>query len=211
MSKAVLISIKPEWCEFIVSGCKTIEVRKTRPKLERSFKCYIYCTLGGICFVGDKRTVQGNGKVIGEFMCHDISEYETEFYPPDKQPIYESITEWNADNEVWEAVASNNDTYPSIFLIETCMNLEDFRTYLGVGENKFYGWHISDLVIYDEPRELSDFFVKGFCSTEECEKCKYHDGIDTWCLLPPACDDEGIKPLFKAPQSWCYVEESDNV
>lgn len=28
MSRAVLISIKPEWCAKIISGRKTIEVRK---------------------------------------------------------------------------------------------------------------------------------------------------------------------------------------
>ena len=44
MSKAVLISIRPEWCEKIMTGQKTIEVRKTRPKMDPPFKCYIYCT-----------------------------------------------------------------------------------------------------------------------------------------------------------------------
>lgn len=44
MSKSVLISINPKWCELIASGKKTVEVRKTRPKLETPFKCYIYCT-----------------------------------------------------------------------------------------------------------------------------------------------------------------------
>ena len=43
MSKAVLISIKPEWTEKIVQGKKTIEVRRTAPK-EVPFKAYIYCT-----------------------------------------------------------------------------------------------------------------------------------------------------------------------
>lgn len=47
MSKAVMLSIRPEWCEKIASGEKTIEVRKTRPKkLKNPFKCYIYCTQG---------------------------------------------------------------------------------------------------------------------------------------------------------------------
>lgn len=40
-----MISIRPKWCEKICSGEKTIEVRKTRPKLETPFKCYIYCTV----------------------------------------------------------------------------------------------------------------------------------------------------------------------
>lgn len=40
---AVLINIRPKWCEKIASGEKTIEVRKTKPKLLTPFKCYIYC------------------------------------------------------------------------------------------------------------------------------------------------------------------------
>ena len=44
--KSILISIQPKWCELIASGKKTIEVRKTRPKLETPFKCYIYETKG---------------------------------------------------------------------------------------------------------------------------------------------------------------------
>ena len=42
--KSVLLSIHPQWCELIANGRKTIEVRKTRPKIETPFKCYIYCT-----------------------------------------------------------------------------------------------------------------------------------------------------------------------
>lgn len=41
-----MLSIKPKWCELIASGRKTIEVRKSKPKLEASFKCYIYHTEG---------------------------------------------------------------------------------------------------------------------------------------------------------------------
>ena len=47
MSKAVMLSIRPKWCEKIASGEKTIEVRKTRPKLDTPFKVYIYCTQSG--------------------------------------------------------------------------------------------------------------------------------------------------------------------
>ena len=31
---SVLISIQPKWCELIANGQKTIEIRKTRPKME---------------------------------------------------------------------------------------------------------------------------------------------------------------------------------
>lgn len=40
--KSVMLSIKPKYCELIASGRKTIEVRKTKPKVETPFKCYIY-------------------------------------------------------------------------------------------------------------------------------------------------------------------------
>lgn len=42
--KAILLSIRPEWCDLIIRGKKTIEARRTRPKLETPFKCYVYCT-----------------------------------------------------------------------------------------------------------------------------------------------------------------------
>ena len=90
MSKAVMLSIRPKWCEKIIIGEKTIEVRKTRPKLETPFMCYIYCTSGRPDLnipISPERLMQdyldtgsmkslncplGNGKVIGEFTCERI-------------------------------------------------------------------------------------------------------------------------------------------
>ena len=71
--KAVMISIRPEWCEKIASGEKTVEVRKTRPKIEPPFRCYIYCTVGDGA-TGDILPNSGVtcGKVIGEFVCDKI-------------------------------------------------------------------------------------------------------------------------------------------
>ena len=66
--KSVLISIKPKWCELIAGGKKTIEVRKTKPRIDTPFKCYIYCTK-------DKsKNLQLQGKVIGEFVCDKITD-----------------------------------------------------------------------------------------------------------------------------------------
>lgn len=92
--KEILISIKPEQVEKIASGDLTILVRKTRPKLEPPFKCYIYCTKatkngeplllfkdGTMCFA-DYRNADGvrdcfvaEGTVIGEFICDRIDTY----------------------------------------------------------------------------------------------------------------------------------------
>ena len=43
-NKAVLLSVQPKWCELIATGKKTIEIRKTKPKIKVPFKAYIYCT-----------------------------------------------------------------------------------------------------------------------------------------------------------------------
>ena len=51
--KSVLMSINPRWCELIANGKKTVEIRKTKPKLEPPFKCYIYCTKGDFSIYGD--------------------------------------------------------------------------------------------------------------------------------------------------------------
>lgn len=80
--KAVLISIRPEWCEKIASGEKTIEVRKKRPKLPTPFKCYIYMTkqkkgedgwIAAVC--AENRCYYGAGSVIGEFVCDEIYDW----------------------------------------------------------------------------------------------------------------------------------------
>lgn len=53
--KAVLISIKPKWCDLIRRGRKTVEVRKTCPKLEVPFKVYIlYEAPQSWCYVEER-------------------------------------------------------------------------------------------------------------------------------------------------------------
>ena len=200
MDKSVLISIQPKWCKLIANGRKTVEVRKTKPKIETPFRCFIYCSKDvvdfwistekenpvNICTAKAKDCYRANGKVIGEFMCDNISTYEAEFYPEEMQPIFEAIYEYNEEEDVNECIASN-DVRKSKFLKNTCLDLEDFRKYLGNGENRFYGWHISDLKIYDEPQELSEF--------EGLRKTKF-----------------GYEPIEikKPPQSWCFVGRADN-
>jgi hypothetical protein len=133
MDKAVLISIKPKWCELIASGKKTIMVRKTRPKLETPFKCYIYCTtvksmnLQDYCELHAKTggaVDDWQGKVIGEFVCNRVHEIEEPFLT------------WLEEN--------------------SCVDMNDIAKYKGEKEY-IYGWGLSDLLIYDKPPELSVF------------------------------------------------------
>ena len=171
MSKAVLISIRPNWCGKIASGEKTIEVRKTRPKLETPFKCYIYCTKKNDRLIkGDIPTTVGyiaknEGKVIGEFVCDEI------------------ISIAGAGR------ISSDIARP------TCIEPAELHRYLGAANG--YGWHISDLKIYDKPKELGEF--KGLCKVEsDCCACPHYN------YSKMDCDGRTIN---RPPQSWCYVEE----
>lgn len=183
MSKAVLISIHPRWCEKIASGKKTIEIRKTRPKLQPPFKCYIYCTKDKhLAFMQNQTGTNliacmdvdaaipvggaiGNGKVIGEFTCDDIYEID-----PTK-------------------------TIGAGFAEDSCVSSRDIHEYLG-GQTG-YGWHISGLKIYDTPKELGEF--RGLCKVDaDCCACPYYN------YTKMECDGRQIK---RPPQSWCYVEE----
>lgn len=152
MSKAVLISIRPEWCEKIMSGQKTIEVRKTRPKMDTPFKCYIYKC--------------GSGKVIGEFLCDQIIEDRT----------------YGHNEEFYRAA---------------CMSAYDAAAY--AMQSPMYGWHISNLKIYDHPREMSS--LRGACKNDWwCESCAmYSERSGT-------CRNAGLQ-ITRPPQSWRYVEE----
>lgn len=173
MSKAVMLSIRPKWVEKIASGEKTIEVRKTRPKLETPFKCYIYCSQGN-----DARRLCGSwGKVIGEFVCDRIDEYDDDTIFSFR---YEDYARWN-----------------DFDLDRACIHPEDFQNY--ANGKWLYGWHISDLRIYDEARELSEF--RRACKNSwYCESCAmYWENNGT-------CGNESLQ-IRRPPQSWCYVEE----
>lgn len=182
--KAVMISIRPKWCEKIINGDKTIEVRKTRPKLETPFKCYIYCTRDKhLAFMQNASGTNliacmnaetaipvggflGNGKVVGEFTCDQIIDAWWDYVP-------DAITR--------EVTGGNLEA-----LDGTGMTDEELFSYVGdsmIGH--CYGWHIADLRIYDTPRELSEF--TGLRNTRF-----------------------GAAPydIKRAPQSWCYVEET---
>lgn len=203
--KAVMLSIKPKYCEFIASGKKTMEVRKTRPKLETPFKCYIYMTKSNL--FGDRKAYKDRlaGKVIGEFVCDGI------ILMADSGVYFASITDYDVTG--------------------CCLNYRELHKY-GNGKN-LYGWHISDLVIYDKPKELSEFRQYNIPSFEElkesnikilCENCYRTDygekGVD--CIITNhfnsyECDmGDCVKAyenyiwdnfgLTHPPQSWCYVE-----
>lgn len=191
MSKAVLLSIRPQFCELILEGRKTVEIRKTCPKLAPPFTCYIYCTKATfehddfLCINAgseNARAFYGGGMVVGEFICDDIR--------------------WVGGSSL--IVKEDREAATA----GSCVSREDLFKYLGIVPGmsvydkkcEFYCWHISDLKAYDKPKPLYAFRRSN-------TECIAHgtDGV-------PICEKR--KPcqacsVVIAPQSWLYVEETN--
>lgn len=185
MMKSVLIAIRPQWVEKIASGAKTIEVRKSAPK-EVPFKCYIYesrngghrckhCNEKDSCYSYAPKNVgcyNGRGKVIGEFICDKV--YMSFVGYRKNEPCY------------WDILNGSCLTKDEI------MNYGKWKT--------LYGWHISDLKIYDKPKELSEFYTK-----KKCNSCKKSGYESTACMYDEDC--KVPMSITRPPQSWMYVED----
>lgn len=183
--KSVLISIQPKWCELIANGKKTVEVRKTRPKLDTPFKVYIYCTKSKSYFARKHPSIDkafGGGMVIGEFLCNCFTYIEAGYDTNGNKHLYNTAFIEHRmcipDNELHEYLYKSRENTGG------------------------WGWHISDLVIYEKPRELSEFY-----SFKKCTACE--SGYEsTACIYDEDCKVPAA--ITRPPQSWCYVEGSDN-
>lgn len=183
--KAVLLSIKPNWCKLIWSGMKTVDVRKTRPKLETPFKAYIYCTgHDGFVMKLPKAGVQKmDGRVIGQFTCEKI----------DKLVHIGTMMDIN--------ILTLDGWYkPADALLQAaCLTEAQAKKYLKGGDG--YGWHISDLKIYDKPVKRKDFWAIQPCTHRgDCCTCR------RWDAKKLICRGEAFG-IERPPQSWYYVEE----
>lgn len=171
----ILISIHPEWCEKIFNGEKTVEVRRTRPKIEPPFEVLVYCTRGkpflyknpnnGELFLDNNGGYRGGdyedryltGKVIGSFVCDEVYD----------------LFSWGLGvgcaNKDGDLLAADR------IIKKTCLTAGQIVDYLKNGKGTFegYGWHITELKLFDKPMELSEFGVtrapQSWCYVEEIE------------------------------------------
>ena len=190
--KSILISIKPKWVAKILNGEKTIEIRKTMPKCDLPIDVYIYCTK-------DKEVVMKNiqeTKYIthnGKFAKNLKTKYHSEKYPLLNGKVVAKFTLNRIDRHhvlPSERIMPFNGNVEEK-LGQLCLTKEEVMAY-GNGEDYYaYLWHISNLVIFDEPKELSEF---KRCTEKTCIYGKCHKYMH--CL----------KPLTKAPQSFAYIE-----
>ena len=183
--KAVLLSIRPEWCKKISSGKKTVEVRKTRPKLETPFKVYIYCTRerNGWIRGFNGKSQQMSGYVVGEFVCDDVRRIGPEYCI--------------VKDDIESVIAGS------------CLTVDQVKEYAGwkggmhlADCRDVYCWHISGLKIYDKPVRLKEFWGMKPCKHGgDCCTCLQWDNMKEKCCAS--------RYISRPPQSWCYVEDNE--
>lgn len=184
--KSVMLSIQPKWCELIASGRKTIEVRKTVPQEKEPFKVYIYQTKKKWIYRLLKKLGLYQGKVIGEFVCDRIEEFK--------------ITDRGVQFKRFSA------------LYETALSVCEMHEYAS-GKSILYGWHISDLKIYDAPKEWGEFSrkcVEYGSDNPNCDGCKFFIDGRSYEYDESDCAFAGHPSLTRPPMSWCYCEELRN-
>ena len=182
--KSILISIKPKWVAKILKREKTIEVRKSKPKCDLPIEVYIYCTKGGQglwyvknktykgghAYVGDSVEPVCNGKVVAKFTLREVERLERYSSPFTCETILHTKkvpTRYNMERK-------------------TCLTDAELLRYTN---GKGYAWHISDLEIFDKPKELSEFDYPNPSGTRYVSKRSLN----------------GLPDKKHPPQSWCYV------
>lgn len=202
--KAIMMSIKPQWNEKILNGIKTLEIRRKFP-IDYVGWVYIYCTKGkqeiGKFNTKGNYEYSLNGKVVARFWCDKVETFrciitgnlKDGFFKakPYCKVIEDGIANYNYDDE-FEDILKNAQ-----------ITNEELAQYLGDKREPYGGWyvfnaiHITQLEIFDKPKEISEFYriVKtdiGYC-VDDIEKQKP--------ITLNAC-----KHLTRAPESWQFIE-----
>ena len=191
--KSIITSVSPYLCEKIASGDCKILVKKSAPK-EVPFKDYIYCTKTknkwSLCdYEGAYQNSKGEivyaqQHVIGEFICDRL--YNIDYLPKEYEGNPSQFSEFICNN--------------------SCQSFEQIIEYKK--GKTIYGWHITDLKLYDKPKELSEFKTPPCEKSEKaCGNCKWLIKINTPDVYECECYVEDGRQITSSPRSWQYVEK----
>lgn len=193
--KEIVRSVKPYWFFLICEGIKTAELGKDKPKADNWNKAVnLYCSKDKKSFERIPKEFKEKyrkylGKIGARFICNKIEDFSKHII--------------NTTNRY--ELQTMHDIYT-----KTCVTYNEICDYLNKREEykPFYIWHISNLEIYHEPRELSEFktFCKDFYNGNHCDECKYFIDGRGYEYDESDCGCNGLKPIERPPQSWCYVE-----
>lgn len=166
--KSILLTIRLKYFYLTYKGTKNIEIRKSAPKN----------------FAGDVYEIISKTNFEKDLM--EIPENEREFFKQFKGKIGLKFTLKAVHKFDWRLVAN-----PFFKVRGSCLGYDQLRKYAtdkkGVVHD-LYGWCISDLEIFDKPKELEEFY-----STPKKINGLYGAEMVNISLSNP-------------PQSWCFVE-----
>lgn len=208
-----IVSIRPEWVKRIIDREKTFEVRKSVPK-EVPFKAYIYVTKDGIngrssevlllnkhtgevgfgdyrnaCHCGKDDFEICNGHVVGEFICDKV--FRT--------------CGWRLRGDTQQCAKQTR--LEERFSRFVCLTIDEAVKYAGGENREICGWHISDLKIYDKPKELSEFNRPCPVENRDCEHCITYGKPYTWDFNEKKGEIFCTRRVLRPPQSYMRVEE----
>lgn len=162
-----MLSIRPQYCGKILNKDKILEIRKSIPKCDLPCKVYIYCTKEKSYL--DKLVQNHNGYyyTVRELVEYDADDYGLYYNIAGENGLVVAEFTLNKVEEIKE-----NAIYDGYVMgRDACLSANELHNYTkGKG---FYAWHIDNLKIYDEPKELSEFGIKrafqswGYVDEEE--------------------------------------------
>lgn len=167
----ILASIKPYYYYLIAEEKKKIEVRKTALKnLPQDIAFYM------------SKDEKSFAKIPKEFQ----EKYRKHFGKIGMRVVCDKVYDYTFSHYEAEYRVTHVEQRAM------CLNQPELIRY-GKGDT-LYGWHISDLKIYDKPKELSEFKTgcKG-CKERDTYHCYFH------CY--------GDRKITRPPQSYMFVEE----
>jgi hypothetical protein len=181
----ILASLKPYYYYLIGERKKTIEVRKTALKnLPQDIAFYM------------SKDEKSFAKIPKEFQ----EKYRKHFGKIGMRVICDEVDKWKYLPDCYSEDKDEKMYYiSSADGAAACLTYDEIENY---GESKtLYGWHISDLKIYDKPRELSEFRIS--CNRKNlCYSCNRFTG-KPWDI----CNSTITRP----PQSYMRVKELKEV
>ena len=184
----ILASIKPYYYYLIAEEKKKIEVRKMALKnLPQDIAFYMSKDEKSFAKIPKKfqeKYRKHFGKIGMRVVCDEVEEFhEWELSPQGKFADFERERLEN-------------------FLTAACLSEEEVVRYR---ENlpyfkPLYGWHISDLKIYDKPKPIMQFYKPCPIKIKNCPVCELYSTYTGCCM----------NNIARPPQSYMFVEEVQN-
>lgn len=173
--RKVLASLKPYYYYLVSEGIKRIEVRKNTPKASDWNKEVLFYM---------SKDIKSFAKIPKEFQ----GKYRKHFGKVGMQIVCDEVYEWKYD--YCDGVDIDDD-----LILDTCLDREDINIY--AKGKTLYGWHISDLKIYDNPKPIMQFYKPCQIEWKNCPGCELYSTYTGCCM----------NNVDRPPQSYIYVDE----